>query len=124
MDNGMENKDVGNWGEDFAVEQLKKLGCRIAARNYHTRYGEIDIILEQDDSIAFVEVRTRSENHMVSPLESITPAKRQKIIASAKLYLEKNPSELVPRFDVFAIVARKNKHPDFEYITSAFDATE
>ena len=114
---------MGNWGEVFAAEKMKELGCRVLARNFQTRYGEIDIIAQQGECICFVEVRTRSEDYMVSPVESITPAKREKIIASAQIYLQKNPTELQPRFDVFSIVAKKNKQPDYEFIPDAFELT-
>ena len=57
-----ENRRRGNLGEDFAADYLEKEGYRILERNYATKLGEIDIIAQKDNFIAFVEVKARSED--------------------------------------------------------------
>lgn len=93
----------GREGEDFAAESLVRDGYVILARNWHSRFGEIDIVAQKGGIIAFVEVKTRAERAMVSPAESVTRSKMTKIIRTALCYLEENPADLQPRFDVFCI---------------------
>ena len=100
----------GKLGENFAAEWLQKNGYSIIGMNYHTRFGEIDIIAKNDEFLAFVEVKTRSVNSIARPMEWVTPAKQKKIIISAESYLQENPTELQPRFDVIEIItASKNE---------------
>ena len=56
-----DKKEIGNFGEDFTAKFLKKSGYKILERNYHSRYGEIDIIASKGAVLAFVEVKTRTE---------------------------------------------------------------
>ena len=77
----------GKAGEEHIAHWLEERGYRIVARNFHSRFGEIDIIAQREPYIAFVEVKTRAKNSLVSPFEAITPKKRQKLIATAKFFL-------------------------------------
>ena len=113
----------GLLGEQYAAEALKKKGYRIAAANYHCRFGEIDIIAENEEYIAFVEVKTRAANSLYSPAEAVTASKQQKIIVTAQHYLLQSQSKLQPRFDVFEVVTASKS--DFrvikaEHIENAF----
>lgn len=94
----------GRLGENFAAEWLQKRGYRIVGMNYHTRFGEIDIIAEKGEFIAFVEVKTRSADSVARPMEWVTASKRKKLILSAEGFLLDNPVELQPRFDVIEII--------------------
>ena len=82
----MKRKDVGILGEKLARDFLKKKGYRITETNYRCPEGEIDIIAKHDDYLAFVEVRTKTSLKFGSPEESITPAKREKMKATAYHY--------------------------------------
>lgn len=100
----------GRLGEIFAAEWLQNHGFFILGMNYHTRFGEIDIIARKEGIIAFIEVKTRSSNSIARPMEWVTAAKQKKIILSAELFLQQNPTELQPRFDVIEIItASKNE---------------
>lgn len=93
----------GAAGEVLAARFLRDKGYRILTTNYRCRLGEIDIIAEKAPYIAFVEVKTRSENALYTPKEAVTLQKQRRIIRTALLYLQHHPTELQPRFDVVEI---------------------
>lgn len=85
----MSNKNKGKYGEDIAVNYLIKNNYKILDRNYHfSRYGEIDIIALDKNTLCFIEVKTRSSNAFGAPLEAITRTKLDKIRKSALSYLQ------------------------------------
>jgi putative endonuclease len=116
-------KQTGDKGEDYAAKFLKKNKYTILARNYRKRYGEIDIIAESSDYIAFVEVKTRHENPMTQPYEAVDFRKQQKIIKTAAAYIAENEIEKFCRFDVCEVyVNSKNlKLIKINYIENAFE---
>lgn len=124
--NTLQKKDNNGYlGEDYATEYLKRKGYKILKRNYGNRYGEIDIIAQKSDIIAFVEVKTRSENALFSPKEAVTASKQRKITAVALAYIKSTGCDLQPSFDVIEIVT-KNKDSfkviSIEHIINSFDA--
>jgi putative endonuclease len=118
------NNASGKLGEDYAVELLIEKGYRILKRNYHSRFGEVDIIAENKAYIVFAEVKTRDENFSVSPLEAVTVGKQKKIIKTALLYLQLYRSELQPRFDVIGITTCGSSYAikSVQHIENAFSA--
>ncbi len=95
---------LGKRGEDYAAQYLIEQGCAILARNWRCPVGEIDLITEQADRLIFVEVRTRRGDRLGTPEESITPAKRAKLIAAAQTYLaEHGQTDRAWRIDVIAL---------------------
>lgn len=82
----MSNKSTGDRGESLAREYLENKGYRILATNYRCREGEVDIVARQDDFLVFVEVRTRTSHNFGSPEESVTAAKKGRLIATALHY--------------------------------------
>ena len=90
---------VGREGERKVAEYLRKQGYIIVKRNYRERFGEIDIIAEKDNVLAFVEVKTRSENAIFSGLEAITPAKQVRLYKTAALFLQRINGDYEVRFD-------------------------
>lgn len=118
----MDNRS-GKTGEDYIANLLQKHGFQIVSRNYHSRFGEIDIIAEDDSFLAFVEVKTRAENSLGHPLEFITPAKQRKILKTATVYLAQFPTQLQPRFDAAAVrTDRRGTVVSAEYLENAFSA--
>lgn len=95
--------ETGGMGEDYAARLLEGKGYDIVQRNYRSRFGEIDIIARNEQYIVFTEVKTRDEDHIAGPLESITKAKRLRIVKTALFYLQSHPVKLQPRFDVVGI---------------------
>lgn len=95
---------LGQRGEQYAAEYLSDHGYTIRARNWRCPVGEIDLVTEKDEVLIFVEVRTRRGDRLGTPEESITPAKRAKLIAAAQTYLgEHSQTERDWRIDVVAI---------------------
>ncbi|MFV0497759.1 MAG: YraN family protein [Candidatus Fimivivens sp.] len=116
----------GALGEQFAAAYLKKQGYCILDTNFNTRFGEIDIIAQRDDILAFVEVKTRAANMLATPATAVTPTKQKKLIKAALQYLQMHPNDLQPRFDVVSIVtASKDGFAvmDITHLADAFDAT-
>lgn len=113
----------GKLGEKFAAERLLSDGYAILERNYHTRYGEIDIIAQKGDILAFVEVKTRAKNFLARPCEAVGASKQKKLITSASIYLAANSSDKQPRFDVFEVVTEDKTGfcvLSYNHITNAF----
>lgn len=97
-------KKIGQDGEDQAVAFLEGKGYVILARNFRSRFGEIDIIAyeEKTQYTVFVEVKTRSNILVGRAEESITATKKQHILKTAMYYLVLHPTENM-RFDLIAI---------------------
>lgn len=83
----MNKKITGEMGETIAINFLKKKGYKIRQRNFRCREGEIDIIAEYKKNLVFVEVRSKSSSDFGTPEESITFAKKEKVINTALTYL-------------------------------------
>lgn len=113
---------IGKLGEDAASEYLSKENYNIITRNFCTRYGEIDIIANNDKYIIFAEVKTRNQFAVSRPSEWVDIKKQKKIIMTASLYLQKNQTELQPRFDVIEIILSKEnlKIISINHIENAF----
>lgn len=94
------SREIGQLGESRAQQYLIKNGYEIADVNFHSRYGEIDIIAVKNNIIAFVEVKTRAKNSVVKPAEAVNRSKIQKIIKTAQVYIMNKNIDLQPRFDI------------------------
>lgn len=101
----MNSRERGNWGEEKAANFLKRRGYKIIDRNCRYRQGEIDIVAQKNDLIVFVEVKLRKNADYAEAREFVTPAKQQRVIAAAQMWLQQNDCELQPRFDVMEIYA-------------------
>ena len=78
---------LGRQGEDLAVAELTRSGYEVVARNWRCQAGEVDVVARQGDVFHFFEVRTRRGREYGTPEESVTPAKRQRMIDVALTYL-------------------------------------
>lgn len=99
----MEIKTVGRNGEKAAALYLKRKGYTIVKTNYSCRFGEIDIIAENNDYLVFVEVKARNKNSIAAPREFVDRAKQNRIISTAKMYLSVFGTQKQPRFDVIEV---------------------
>ena len=116
---------VGKAGEDFVVQYLKSNGYIIIKRNWRdSRYGELDIVAENNDCIAFVEVKTRQKNSLVTGVEAVDIAKQQRTKNAANSFMRRLRTKLPPRIDVaeVTIIDEANGVFQFEinYIENAF----
>ena len=119
----MDRQEIGKLGEETARKFLRKRGYRIRETGFRCRYGEIDIIARKKDYLVFVEVRTKSNLDFGTPEESITQAKKERLIASALTYTSAH-QDLPPlwRIDVVAIeLDDKGKTKRIELIENAIE---
>jgi putative endonuclease len=114
-------RELGTRGEKLARDFLRKKGYRLRETNYRCREGEIDIVAQHGDYLVFVEVRTRSSADFGSPEESVTAAKREKLVSLALRYLQTHQnSPPFWRIDVVAIeLDQKGKVSRIELIENA-----
>ena len=111
---------LGSLGEDIAAKYLQEQGYKILHRNFRSRYGEIDIICGREQSVIFVEVKTRTNTSFGSPEESITKTKQQHIHKVALIYLETYPYSFQEiRFDVIGIIM-DGSEPKLNHLEAAF----
>jgi len=104
----MKRRDTGILGEKLAKDFLKKRGYRILETNYRCPEGEIDIVTEHKDSLVFIEVRTKRSLEFGSPEESITPAKKQRMKATAAYYWQTHDN-LPPFWRIDVVVVELNQ---------------
>ena len=96
----MSTKETGGWGEALAAEYLKTRGCRILETNWRCRFGEIDLIAMDGNTLCFVEVKTRSNLAVGLPRDYVTAAKQERIRKTALFYLSEKELDCPVRFDV------------------------
>ncbi len=116
---------VGKAGEDFVAQYLRSIGYIIIKRNWRdSRYGEIDIVAENQECIAFVEVKTRQKNSLVSGLEAVDFAKQQRTKNATQTFMKRLRTKLPPRIDVAEVTVIDEKDGLFKfelnYIKNAF----
>ena len=119
----MTKSEIGKLGEESVCTYLIERGYKITARNYRIKGGEIDIIAENGDYIAFVEVKSRKPDSMVSGFEAVNKRKRGLIIKTAADYCCKYLNMLQPRFDVAQVIIDAGKVLSIDYILNAYDTT-
>jgi putative endonuclease len=119
----MDRQEVGKLGEKTARKFLKKRGYHIRETGFRCRHGEIDIVAQKKDYLVFVEVRTKSNLDFGTPEESITQAKKERLVASALTYT--NTHQNLPslwRIDVVAIELDNEGKPErIEHIENAIE---
>lgn len=105
MFNKRTSKEIGSSAENIAKQYLEQHGLRFIDNNFSSRFGEIDLIFREGETLVFVEVRYRKNNAYGHSIETITQSKQQKIIKTAEYYLHKNQlsESLHCRFDVIGI---------------------
>ena len=117
----MQRKELGKLGEELALQFLKKNGYRIVMRNYVCKLGEMDIIAQEKDTLAFIEVKTRTSTTFGPPQLAVNPAKQMQLSKVALSFLkEKRLEDVKARFDVVAILMRPGG-TEIELIRDAFD---
>lgn len=109
--------------EEAAEIYLESKGLQAVARNVHFKTGELDLIMQDKQTLVFVEVRYRKSKEFGSPAETVTASKQRKLIRSALLYCQKYNIRSPWRIDVVAICDRPD-YPEKEihWIPSAITA--
>ncbi len=94
--------ESGRRAEELCAGLLRRAGLRILARNWRCRHGEIDLIADERGTVVFAEVRLRRDARFGGAPESITAAKRARLLAAARAYLARRPATTC-RFDVLLL---------------------
>lgn len=98
---------TGREGEDAAARAVQARGWKILDRNWRAGHLELDIVCEDGEELIFLEVKTRAENCLVSPLEALTREKRRRLIRAAQAWLSAHDAWERPcRFDLACVTAR------------------
>ncbi len=118
----MDVRLLGAYGEVLAARYLRKHSYIIIDANYSSRFGEIDLIAQDKSNIVFVEVKTRSEGMKYAPADAVDMSKRIKIIATAKMYLQKYNVRYQPRFDIIEVYFGDDVPKRINHLPNAFDA--
>lgn len=112
---------LGGSGEEIAAAYLQRRGYVILAKNYRKRFGEIDIVAAEGDTLVFVEVKTRTSAAFGSPLEAVDGRKQRRMAKAALAYLSAGNLHGRPaRFDVVAVRLQQGG-PQIEHVRNAFD---
>ena len=113
----------GHRAETAARKHLEKTGLKTLEQNYRGRFGEIDLIMRDGPVVAFVEVRFRSNNHILDAAETIDMRKCDRIIKTAMQYMQtlKKPDSHCYRFDVITLTGSL-ENPTINWIRNAFQA--
>ena len=119
---------AGKAAEESAKKFLKKQGLKFITSNYRTRYGEIDLIMQQQDTLVFIEVRLRNNPHYGTGADSVTLPKQERIIHAARQYLQQEVAQPSPwksyRFDVVSMMSGVSgasaKEISIDWIPDAF----
>ncbi|MBI1314221.1 YraN family protein [bacterium] len=116
----------GDRGENEAAKFLKRKGYRILAKQFETRWGELDLICLDGDCIVFVEVKTRRSAATTQPGEAVDARKQAHLTKAAFYWLKQNNLlEHRARFDIVAIVwPDESKQPQIEHFENAFESTD
>lgn len=103
------NKDTGRLGEQMAERLLVEKGYTVVKRNFSTRFGEIDLICLDGDTLVFVEVKTKRGLEFGTPEEMFTKGKADRVKRMASVYLQGRETNC--RIDMMAIVLGDNDQP-------------
>jgi putative endonuclease len=117
------SKLAGAWGEALAAEYLRKKHYKIIASGYHSRFGEIDLIVQNRKYLVFVEVKLRKSARFALAREYVDGRKQDRIRMTASIYLSENPTNLQPRFDMIEIYAPEGTAtvtPEITHMEDAF----
>lgn len=113
--------DLGKWGEDLALNKVKKLGYRCIVRNYRCPLGEIDLIARDGDTLVFVEIKTRRGRSLEYAKEAVNYRKRRQLSKVALAYMKANGcAEARARFDV-VVINLDGREQEIEVVRNAFD---
>jgi len=111
----------GSRAEDRALQFLRQHGLRLLARNWRCKLGELDLVMQDGDTVAVIEVRSRSRTDRGTAAETVDARKQARVVRATRLWLARQPhfAEQPLRFDVVTLDAG-----ELEWRKEAFDAAE
>ena len=116
-----QQKATGDRGEAVCARYYEKHGYRILERNYHSRYGEIDVIAESETQLVFIEVKTRALGQATLPCEAVDRSKMRRLTQTAQVFLQSCDRAKQMQFDVFEVLTDGERPVKCRRIENAFD---
>ncbi|OYT16102.1 MAG: YraN family protein [Bacteroidetes bacterium 4572_77] len=116
-----DHNDLGNFGEQLALEFLVAKGFKVLDTNWVFMHKEIDIIARKDQFIVFVEVKTRRTNYFGEPFTFVNVAKQRHIVKAADAYINRFDIHEEARFDIISVLYNDHQK-DIKHIEDAFYA--
>ncbi|MFA5297835.1 MAG: YraN family protein [Lutibacter sp.] len=113
------HNDLGELGEELAVEELEKNGYEIVERNWRYKKAEVDIIARKNNVLAVVEVKTRSSDYMGDPQDFVNQKKIKMLVEAVNEYVISKDLDVEVRFDIIAIIKNENQF-SLEHLEDAF----
>ncbi len=114
-----QHNELGKKGEQLAVDFLLSKGYDILERNYRFDKAEVDIIAQQNDVLAIIEVKTRSTADFGNPQDFVKPKQIQRLVKAVDEYVNLNKLNVEVRFDIVAII-KEGKQFNMEHLENAF----
>ena len=114
-----EHNELGKLGEELAVEFLRKNGYEILETNWTFQKAEVDIIAQKENTLAIIEVKTRSSLDFGLPQDFVKPKKIQLLVKAVNEYVVSKNLDVEVRFDIIAI-HKENKSFAMEHLIDAF----
>ena len=114
-----DHNELGKHGEELAVEYLQKNGYEILETNWFFQKAEIDIIAKKENTLAVVEVKTRSTVDFGLPQDFVKPKKIQLLVKAVNSYVTENDLDIEVRFDIIAI-SKQGQDFVIEHLIDAF----
>jgi putative endonuclease len=124
MESGKTRQAIGQHAEQLAENYLNQQGLRLLQRNYRCRGGEIDLIMTDNGTLVFVEVRYRKHQAFGGAAASVDRRKQQRLLLAARHYLQQHQAaNRACRFDVVAISPGANGQNAVEWISNAIETS-
>lgn len=122
MGSGNHRNEFGSMAEDLALRYLQKHDLTLLERNFRSRFGEIDLIMQENNTIIFIEVRSRKNTAFLHPVETIDQRKRNKIRKTSQVFMKKTSAWNLYnwRFDVITLTGGSADGMKIEWIKAAF----
>ncbi|OAV75171.1 hypothetical protein Barb7_01232 [Bacteroidales bacterium Barb7] len=117
-----EKNDTGREGEEAAKAFLIKKGYKILHTNWHWHHFELDITAVDEDMLVVAEVKTRTDDFLISPEEAVNRKKINRLVAAADGYVNYFNINLPVRFDIITVIKSKQGYSVVEHIVDAFFA--
>src|SRR6056300_601678 len=114
-----QHNQLGKKGEQLAVDFLLKNGYDVIERNYRFDKAEVDVIAQKNDTLAIIEVKTRSTTDFGNPQDFVKPKQIQRLVKAVNEYVTVNELDVEVRFDIIAIV-KEGKGYRIEHLENAF----
>ncbi len=118
-----EHNDLGKWGEDEAACFLERQGYVVLERDWKVGKRDLDIIAltESQETLVFVEVKTRQSDDLQEPEEAVDKLKMRNLAIAANAYVKLHDVQLDLRFDIVSVVGKNSQVEQMEHIENAFN---